>query len=97
IDRQPHQACVARVDPRSPRGHTPPRGGGPLLRGDHPSPGLSEGHGDEPAPLRPSPAPVAAAGAPVTCADVERLVDAFADAELPAPTMLAVARHAAGC
>jgi anti-sigma factor RsiW len=33
----------------------------------------------------------------VTCADVERLVDAFADAELPAPTMLAVARHAAGC
>ncbi len=33
----------------------------------------------------------------MTCADVERLVDAFADAELPAPTMLAVARHAAGC
>ena len=33
----------------------------------------------------------------MTCADVERLADAFADAELPAPTMLAVARHAAGC
>ncbi|TMA99544.1 MAG: zf-HC2 domain-containing protein [Deltaproteobacteria bacterium] len=33
----------------------------------------------------------------MTCADVERLVDAFADAELPAPTLLAVARHAAGC
>jgi anti-sigma factor RsiW len=33
----------------------------------------------------------------VTCADVERLVDAFADAELPGSTMLAVARHAAGC
>ena len=33
----------------------------------------------------------------MTCSDVERLVDAFADAELPAPTMLAVARHAAGC
>ena len=31
------------------------------------------------------------------CADVERLVDAFADAELPGSTMLAVARHAAGC
>ena len=33
----------------------------------------------------------------MTCADVERLVDAFTDAELPASTMLAVARHAAGC
>ena len=33
----------------------------------------------------------------MTCADVGRLVDAFADAELPASTMLAVARHAAGC
>ena len=33
----------------------------------------------------------------MTCADIERLVDAFADAELPTSTMVAVARHAAGC
>ena len=28
----------------------------------------------------------------MTCADIERLVDAFADAELPTSTMVAVAR-----
>src|SRR2546426_10816405 len=58
---------------------------------------MSEGHGDEPAPLRAPPAAIAPPRAPVTCADIERLVDAFADAELPTSTMVAVARHAAGC
>jgi hypothetical protein len=33
----------------------------------------------------------------MTCGDVEQLLDAFIDAELPSPMMLAVARHAAGC
>ena len=33
----------------------------------------------------------------LTCADVAELVDAFVDAELPAPMLLAVARHAGGC
>jgi anti-sigma factor RsiW len=33
----------------------------------------------------------------MTCADVAQLLDAFVDAELPAPMLLAVARHAGGC
>ncbi len=33
----------------------------------------------------------------MTCAEVEGLLDAFIDAELPAPALLAVARHAGGC
>jgi len=33
----------------------------------------------------------------MTCGDVEQLLDPFLDAELPSPTMLALARHAAGC
>jgi anti-sigma factor RsiW len=33
----------------------------------------------------------------MTCADVAELVDAFVDAELPGPTLLAVARHAGTC
>ncbi len=33
----------------------------------------------------------------MTCADVVQLLDRFVDAELPAPMLLAVARHAAGC
>ena len=33
----------------------------------------------------------------MTCADVEPLQDAFVDAELPAPMLLAVARHAGTC
>ena len=33
----------------------------------------------------------------MTCADVAQLLDSFVDAELPAPMLLAVARHAAGC
>jgi anti-sigma factor RsiW len=33
----------------------------------------------------------------VTCTEVAELLDAFVDAELPAPTLLAVARHAGGC
>jgi len=33
----------------------------------------------------------------VTCADVQRMLDAFVDTELPPPLLLAVARHAAGC
>src|SRR5437867_381470 len=33
----------------------------------------------------------------MTCADVDRLLDAFVDAELPAPMLLAIARHAGGC
>lgn len=33
----------------------------------------------------------------MTCADVGPLLDAFVDAELPAPMLLAVARHAGGC
>jgi len=33
----------------------------------------------------------------MTCAEVEGLLDAFVDAELPAPALLAVARHAGGC
>lgn len=31
------------------------------------------------------------------CAEVEELLDAFVDAELPGPTLLAIARHAGGC
>ena len=33
----------------------------------------------------------------VTCAEASELLDAFVDAELPAPMLLAVARHAGGC
>ena len=33
----------------------------------------------------------------MTCADVGGLLDAFVDAELPAPMLLAIARHAGGC
>ena len=33
----------------------------------------------------------------MTCADVARLLDAFVDAELPAPMLLAIARHAGSC
>ena len=33
----------------------------------------------------------------LTCGDAADLLDAFVDAELPAPTLLAVARHAGGC
>jgi anti-sigma factor RsiW len=33
----------------------------------------------------------------MTCADVAPLLDAFVDAELPAPMLLAVARHAGAC
>lgn len=33
----------------------------------------------------------------MTCAEVAGLLDAFVDAELPASTLLAVARHAGGC
>jgi anti-sigma factor RsiW len=33
----------------------------------------------------------------MTCADVAQLLDPFVDAELPAPMLLAVARHAGGC
>jgi anti-sigma factor RsiW len=33
----------------------------------------------------------------MTCADAAPLLDAFVDAELPAPTLLAVARHAGAC
>jgi anti-sigma factor RsiW len=33
----------------------------------------------------------------MTCADVTELLDAFIDAELPGPMLLAVARHAGGC
>ncbi len=33
----------------------------------------------------------------LTCGDAAGLLDAFVDAELPAPTLLAVARHAGGC
>jgi len=33
----------------------------------------------------------------MTCGDVAELLDAFVDAELPAPTLLAVARHAGAC
>ena len=33
----------------------------------------------------------------MTCGDVVQLLDAFVDAELPAPTLLAVARHAGAC
>ena len=33
----------------------------------------------------------------MTCADVEQLRDAFVDAELPGPMLLAVARHAGSC
>jgi anti-sigma factor RsiW len=33
----------------------------------------------------------------MTCAEVEGLLDAFLDAELPAPALLAVARHAGSC
>src|SRR5207247_2105358 len=90
-------------DPRSPSGHTPARVGRALLRGDQPGARVSEGDGDEPSALRAPPAPAASAGAPVsaervmTCAEVEGLLDAFVDAELPAPALLAVARHAGGC
>lgn len=33
----------------------------------------------------------------MTCAEVTELLEAFVDAELPAPTLLAVARHAGAC
>jgi anti-sigma factor RsiW len=33
----------------------------------------------------------------MTCGDVAQLLDAFVDAELPAPMLLAVARHAGAC
>lgn len=33
----------------------------------------------------------------MTCADVQQLLDAFVDAELPGPMLLSVARHAGGC
>jgi anti-sigma factor RsiW len=33
----------------------------------------------------------------MTCRDVAQLLDAFVDAELPGPMLVAVARHAAGC
>ena len=33
----------------------------------------------------------------MTCGDVETLLDAFLDSELPPPMLVAVARHAAGC
>jgi anti-sigma factor RsiW len=33
----------------------------------------------------------------MTCTDVETLLDAFVDAELPGPMLLAVARHAGTC
>jgi len=33
----------------------------------------------------------------MTCSDVAELLDAFIDAELPAPMLLAVARHAGAC
>jgi anti-sigma factor RsiW len=33
----------------------------------------------------------------LTCPEVRDVLDAFLDAELPAPMLLAVARHAAGC
>ena len=33
----------------------------------------------------------------MTCDDVEELLDAFVDSELPPPRLLEVARHAAGC
>jgi anti-sigma factor RsiW len=33
----------------------------------------------------------------MTCSDVAGLLDAFIDAELPGPTLLAIARHAGGC
>ena len=33
----------------------------------------------------------------MTCGDVETLLDAFLDSELPPPMLIAVARHAGGC
>jgi anti-sigma factor RsiW len=33
----------------------------------------------------------------MTCADVQQLLDAFVDAELPGPMLLSVARHAGSC
>jgi len=33
----------------------------------------------------------------MTCAEFKELLDAFVDAELPAPMLLSVARHAGGC
>ena len=33
----------------------------------------------------------------MTCAEAAELLDAFVDAELPGPVLLAVARHAGGC
>ena len=33
----------------------------------------------------------------MTCGDVETLLDAFLDSELPPPMLVAVARHAGGC
>ena len=33
----------------------------------------------------------------MTCGEVTELLDAFVDAELPAPMLLSVARHAGGC
>jgi anti-sigma factor RsiW len=33
----------------------------------------------------------------MTCGDVETLLDAFLDSELPPPMLVSVARHAAGC
>jgi anti-sigma factor RsiW len=33
----------------------------------------------------------------MTCGDVAQHLDAFVDAELPAPTLLAIARHAGSC
>jgi hypothetical protein len=33
----------------------------------------------------------------MTCRDVTQLLDRFADAELPGPMLVAIARHAAGC
>ena len=33
----------------------------------------------------------------MTCGDVAQHMDAFVDAELPAPTLLAIARHAGSC
>src|SRR5438093_13738636 len=33
----------------------------------------------------------------MTCGDVAQLLDGFVDAELPAPMLLAVARHAGAC
>src|SRR5439155_12929955 len=42
-------------------------------------------------------APARVALSAMTCADVEQLRDAFVDAELPGPMLLAVARHAGNC